>query len=178
MPSNSRFPRLKLTTISMLVGLSVTALPQMAHADDHSSGFTFSDALRASFESLREANDAFRADLQAALDGLTGQEARDVRGSFKDDAQDLREQRRSLRDQARAELEAAGITPANDRGRGGHGLAGGFGGSESGGGRGGRGGGGGEASAGASGGPGGGGRGGPGGGGRGGPGEGGRGGRG
>lgn len=107
------FKKLALTTL--FLSALTTSMPSSALADNQEGSFSFSDALQTSLDSLAEARDSLRSEIDAAISGLKGDEARDVHDAYKDDVEALHQQSHSLQSEVRAEMEAAGITPS-DRG--------------------------------------------------------------
>jgi hypothetical protein len=71
-----------------------------------------------------------RDEIRAALEGLTREEAREIRETFAEEVRELRETGASLRESIAGELEEAGIEPperggrAGGPGRGGEGRGG------------------------------------------------------
>jgi len=102
----------KTSFAAVFAGLFILSVPATAVAQDTEAGFTFSDALQTSFDTLSASSDAFRSGVEAALDGLTGDDRRDVMEANADEARALRDAERELRDMGVAEMEAAGIEVA------------------------------------------------------------------
>ncbi|WP_322988791.1 hypothetical protein [Hoeflea sp.] len=94
-------------------GLLFLSAPAAAVAQEAETGFTFSDTLQASFESLRASSDAFRSGMETALDGLSGDDRRDALEANADEARALQDAERALRDMGAAEMEAAGFDVAS-----------------------------------------------------------------
>lgn len=102
---------IKSTIIATVALTVIAATPNYSLAQSAETEFTFSEALQASLDSFRQARNELREDIHAALDGLSREDARDVRDTFADQVQALREEGRTLREAARAELEEAGVEP-------------------------------------------------------------------
>jgi outer membrane murein-binding lipoprotein Lpp len=122
-----RIHMIKMTSAAALVAsLLLATAPNYAFADSADNDFTFSEALQEQLDTFREARETLRDDIRAALEGLTREEAREVRQSYAEDVQGLRETGRSLRESASSELEEAGIEPPerSGPGRGGEGRGG------------------------------------------------------
>ncbi|MDA8870067.1 hypothetical protein N9H93_01585 [Rhizobiaceae bacterium] len=100
--------KIQITTIVFFAAMSLA--PSPALADDHEPPMTFSETLQASFDALADARDSLRSEIGAALDGLSRNEARDVRDAYRDDVDALRAEDMSLRAQAHDEMTAAGVT--------------------------------------------------------------------
>ncbi|MGI9366620.1 MAG: hypothetical protein ACR2O8_15665 [Rhizobiaceae bacterium] len=100
---------MKTTIIATFACTLIATTPNAGFAQTVESEFTFSETLQASLDSFQQARTELREDVYAALEGLTREEARDVRQSFAEQVHELREEGRALREAANAELEAAGV---------------------------------------------------------------------
>ncbi|MEM9733267.1 MAG: hypothetical protein AAF903_07255 [Pseudomonadota bacterium] len=105
--------------VTLFIGLGAAVLPTAVYADEHGGSFSFSAALQESLDNFAAARAELRGDIRATLQGLTREEAREQRGTFREEIQALRAQGRALRAQTHAELEAAGISPPDRAARGG-----------------------------------------------------------
>lgn len=102
----------KSSLAAAFAGIFILSIPVAAVAQEAETSFAFSDTLQASFEALRASSVSFRSGMEAALDGLTGDDRRDVMDTYADDARALQDAERELRDMGVAEMEAAGIDVA------------------------------------------------------------------
>ena len=91
---------IKSTIIATVAGSIIAATANYSQAQTVEPEFTFSDALQSSLDSFKQARTELRENIHAALEGLTREEARDVRGSFADEVQQLREEGRTLRERS------------------------------------------------------------------------------
>ncbi|MGJ8570223.1 MAG: hypothetical protein ACSHXI_05915 [Hoeflea sp.] len=100
-----------------LAGLFILSIPVGAVAQEAETGFTFSETFQASFDAFTASRDAFLSGMETALDGLTGDDRRDVLEANADDALALQDAERELRDMGAAEMEAAGFDVAGHEGQ-------------------------------------------------------------
>lgn len=98
----------KTSFAAAFAGLFILSVPVSAVAQETETSFTFSDTLQTSFDTLAASRHAFVSGVEAALDGLTGDDRRDVMEANADEARALQDAERELRDLGAAEMEAAG----------------------------------------------------------------------
>jgi hypothetical protein len=99
----------KSSIATAFAGLFILSVPVGAVAQEADTGFAFSETLQASFDALTASSDAIRSGMETALDGLIGDDRRDVLEAHADDARALQDAERELRDMGVAEMEAAGF---------------------------------------------------------------------
>lgn len=95
--------------VAAIAGFAFMSTAALAHAQDTTTPFVFSTALQTSFDAMEDAKASLRAKIDAAIEGLSRDEAQTVLATYADEVTALRDAERALRDEGVVEMEAAGV---------------------------------------------------------------------